>query len=506
MESFLKTKNITLVIFICLSLLASFFLLNVKVDRVSANLQPDEGITHGQVIKTNNSYQQSFLVNTDNISKFGLFIRPAVASLPAGNFSISLQRGNEDLLNQSISTSLIDSDAATYLKFPAPIKTTPQENLTFTITVPKELDGALRVQYRFLDESISPDNSSLSINNIPSDNPFAYQTFFSYHPPLSLQLAGLLIILSFITIFAKTFSLHPALLITPLSSIPIKKHQLRPSYSFVALIVLFGLLITSIYTLSFKEAGQPFILYTYSVAAFFLAGLILSKFNLSPLSILFGCQTLAFTTWYPLQLFSERSQLVFLPISFLFLIFIYYSRKSPPTSTKKITHQFIISFIILLVLLVLIKLSFNNNTLTSNPRDIFLDPNQSLLALKVSDMSWDNFGSYIGIIPMIFALLGLLTNHKKYFPLVVLGVISFSLACLPFTTGSFNSFSPLLGQNTIIITTISLTLFAALGLEETINFLNHTDRPFRRNLILTVFVLIFIISLLDLWQVSSSVL
>ncbi len=499
-NSLRKLKNPLFFIVVLLLLVASIPILNTKVDRISANLKPDEGIINGQVLKKATSYRQSFLVNTKNISKIGFHLRYTVTTPPIGNLSINILRNKQIIFSQTVNSSLIDSAGPTYVKINPPIKTSPGEKLSAEILVSKELNQVLRAQHRHLDKSFNPKTTTFYINDVQQPSPLAYQTLYSHTPPLALQLGCLLIFTSLAALLIKIFKLPQELFTHPFSSIILKKISPGKRTAFALLILSYVLTAPALFLFSIKgNANQLLTIYFYSVAVLSLFIFISCKKNLAMVPALFGSHALAFSSWYPLQVLSSKPRLAVITIALLFIVALLPIRKTAPQFSA------LSSSLLLIILLLLIKLSFIEPGVTSNVRDIFLDPNQSIMADKKNSLSWNNYGSYIGIIPAFFAFAGIFFHHKKFLPVLTIGLVGLALATISPITAFFNQFFPLPGQNLSILITMSLSFFAAIGLQSSMNFFNPGKYKFQSGLILLLFSLITIISLLDIWHVSATI-
>ncbi len=114
-------------------------------------------------------------------------------------------------------------------------------------------------------------------------------------------------------------------------------------------------------------------------------------------------------------------------------------------------------------------------------RDTFLDPNQVLPHHAA--------GSYVGVFAILFAVVGIITKGRQYYAVILVGALAGLIGMLPrFSVPSL-----------IIVTTITIAFFAAVGLQMFRRYLGENDR-----LVSILVYCIVLLSLLDLWHVAAT--
>lgn len=121
-------------------------------------------------------------------------------------------------------------------------------------------------------------------------------------------------------------------------------------------------------------------------------------------------------------------------------------------------------------------------------KDIWLDTYQVASSIKVpGGASWDHYGSYIGIIATLLALIGLLTTAKKQWRIAVVGILGLVAA----------QFWPII-PHAVILTTFAMAYFAGWGLQQLGKYLH----PYGR-LAMIILVILVLLSLLDMLYVLA---
>ncbi len=475
------------------------FLFTIKVDRVDTNLRADEGQTNGVILTSTSAIQQTFTTNRSSISNIGFYLRPTAKQIPAGDITMIIYQNSQSLDSATVSTAFIDVEGLTRFNFANPVNIDPGQPVTASLQVTSVIDGAIRLQLRELSQDQDPTTVSLTINSTTSARPAGFQTYSPIHPPLALQIGGLFILVSILLFIPSLaiYSLGAALIFT----IPV--------------------------------AGSTDLkLLIFATTAIALSGMILllRSFNIPRLPALFGAHIFAFNTWFLLQLADGRqiySLLALLPLIYILVVFRArtvlplpdrllknpsplkgrglgegYSWLYRLSSLHSPNHRNLIIPIIIFTA-VLLLLAAPSSLLVplndhANPRDIFLDPIQSLNSAKIIGAGWSNFGAYVGLINLTLAIIGIIWRIKKYWPLAALGLIAYFLTQLAPVT----FFTP---QHLTIFTVFSLAFFAAWGLLWFRQFFSLDTSGQFRKFITVIISLIALIALLDLWQVSATV-
>lgn len=444
--------------------LIGLILLNANTDREFINLAPTEGIPNGVVLDADTTYTQSFAATRTSISRVSLFLRPTTTNLPPSSATISLAVNGEERANQSIAAEFIDSSGASQVRFNPPIKVKEGDTINLSVSVPKELSGRLRAQLRLPDETFDNTYATFTIDQEDQEAPLAYQVYYKYRPPLSAQLAGLLITLAIILVLRNRIASH-----------------------YIAAIYIAGL--TLVATAPAILLGHiPYITMVATALAATSMWIFTKHFNLSLVARVTTIHVFGLTTWFALHTLAGREKLIALSVLPLLILLI--SNKGD----KKNTQLRIATVAIFLLLAILLpwQQPTISPSITASPRDVFLDPNQVPSSIKFdSDYTalhipqrdpesieegggWDNFGSYTGIIATALAGLGILTNTKRHWKMLTVGIIGLLIAATPAITPLINQASPLPAQYFIILTTFSIALFAGLGLQSLYNFIGSS--------------------------------
>lgn len=449
--------------------ISGLLLLTVKVDRIATNLLADEGQTNGIVLTSTSNAEQSFTTNRSSISNIGFYLRPTAKHIPTGDITLTLEQLeqlDQILSTISVSSAFVDVEGITQFSPAAPINIDPASLVTASLSVSPPLDGAVRLQLRELSEEQDPSTVSLSVDNELSPRPAGFQTYSPIHPPLAIQIGSLLLLFAILLFF-----------------------PLLPIYAIGAALI---------FTIPIAVPTDLKLL-IFVTTAIALSGMfrLLKAYKVSPLPCLFGAHIFAFNTWFLLQLGSDRqlySLVALLPLLYTLVAF----RQAVPSVHRRI----LIVATVILIVVILFFSSFSSLVVDINnhahPRDIFLDPVQSLDASKVPGADWSNFGAYIGLINLFAAIIGIIWKVKKYWQVAALGLIAYLLARLAPST----FFTP---QHLTIITVFSLAFFAAWGLQGLREFFSLNASPALRKIITAIILLITLVALLDLWQVSATV-
>lgn len=450
------------ILILALSSAGGLFLL-VKTDREFINLAPSAGAAHGVELRSHSTYEQSFIATRATITRLGLFFMPITEDLPDATITVAIKRAGKIITEQSLSAAFLDGENFSQIRFHPPLAVTDGEQLTVSISVPPALDNTLRLQQRQPDATFSTANVSFSVDSQVQDAPAAYQVFYAWRPSLAVQIGGLLIL-------AALFLIIPSL---PL-------YVLGTSILFIAPALLF----------------KSFPLIDFFYAALALSGMtmLLREHKLPLLPALFGAHVFAFTTWLPLHALAGRE---------------YYAAFALLPLLVSPRRRQLLPVIILAVFLIIL---FGHWTpLPSFPdqvadfRDIFFDPNQVPDSQKVPGYTWDNFGSYIGMVSATLSLVGLIWQGRRHKLIVLIGLAGALLALIPFLTKTLAHFLPLPPTHFIILTTFAAAYFAAFGLYGLRRYLQPI-RHVKDLVVQTVIVLLVIIALLDLWQVAANTL
>ncbi|MEK7556381.1 MAG: hypothetical protein AAB538_00200 [Patescibacteria group bacterium] len=248
-------------------------LLTATSDREFINLAPTEGESNAILLESGHAYTQAFRATRNSpISRVGIFLRPAAARLSKGTIVLSVESEGTKA-TQEISTDFIDREGPTQVRFAEPIPTSGGAEVTITLRVPENLSGQIRAQLRPLDETFDPALVSFAIDREPQAAPLGYQVYYIQHPPLALQLGGLLLLTALFVVVGQPVS--------------------RP--------VAAGLLAIALPIIYVLPGFSPLLVVIQMVV---LAAVMhwLKRFSLHPSAVLLGAVIFTFTTWWPLHI------------------------------------------------------------------------------------------------------------------------------------------------------------------------------------------------------------
>ena len=450
----------------------------VKTNRDFIDLQPTEGTASSIILKSTENYEQTFAADRATITQVGLFIRPTVQNLPAGNIAVRVLRDSTLIAESNLPTVFIDTEGASYVRFDPPIQTKLKETLRIQISAPPQLDGSIRLQQRMPDETFDAATVRFMINGEPQSSPLAYQVYYQYRPPLALQLAGLLIIMA-----------QQRLLPSPIL------YSAEAAFLFVVPHVLLG----------------QFPLLTFAYAAYALAGMLmlLRTTGLTGFPALAGAHVFAFTTWLPLHILGGRS---YYALAALLPYTAVLARKDGITGRKRRMIFAAAAIYALVVFTVADVKPYSLPTFgAAHPRDVFIDPNQVPTSYKTffypsygtfpaQVEQWDHYGSYIGIINATLALVGIAWQGLRDRALLMTGIFGALISLTPPLTSILARILPLPPQHFVILTTFVLAFFTAWGLQAVRTYLGNSTAA------TVIATLITYIALLDLWHVAATTL
>lgn len=422
-------------------------LLSVESDRLFITLTTTPGVASSIVLDSESTYQQKFIATRSSITRLGLYFVPVVDNIPHDDVTLRISKGNQLLVEHNIPIAVIDGENFTQVHFASPLAVNHGDQITVDISVPPTLSKSLRLQQRQPDDTFSTDNVSFLINGQIQDAPAAYQVYYLWRPYLALQLGGLLIILA-------------ALLLIRSATATLPLYVLGSSILFIAPALMHG--------------SVPLVTFIYAALALASMTMLLRERKIPLLPALLGGHIFAFTTWLPLHVLAGRE---------------YYALVALLPLLISSRRRQLLPVIVLAAIIILFFGSWTPSPTVpdqiAHPRDIFLDPNQIPDSQKVPGYTWDHFGSYVGIISSALAVIGLIWQANRHKLIALLGLIGV-----------------LAPSHFIILTTFALAYFAAFGLHGLKLYLQPI-RHTKDHLVNLVIFLIFLITLLDLWQVAA---
>lgn len=226
---------------VCILLGVSIF--RVHADQEFIHLTPSEGSEFLVSVKSDSTFEQTFAVQRQSISKVGAFLIPINirAKNSTDTIHIALLQGGVVKAEEDIPVFQIDGEGASFITVTPALATSKGESLTMRITASPEASGLVALQKRAFDESFPDRDISFAIDGVKQQYPVAYSVFERVWPPFVQQLGGLLVLAGFLLLFwnyamnAKTItSLLVLIVIGILYAIP----SLRGYGMFVPLAVL----------------------------------------------------------------------------------------------------------------------------------------------------------------------------------------------------------------------------------------------------------------------------
>ena len=260
--------------------LVGLALFTVTTDREFINLTPTEGVASGISLESGHTYTQIFPSSRDTrISRVGLFLRPATAQMGKGHLSLTVESEGAQV-TQEIATDFIDGQSATQIRLIPPVPTSGGAEVRITLRVPEDLSGHVRAQARQLDQTFNPTYAQFRIDNNPSSVPLAYQVYYAEHPPLALQVGGLLLLTGLLLILGQPLRTRRSLVII---SIALPLVYFLPE--------LFA-----------RSSEIPaFHLVVIQAVVFLAVASFLQRRQLHPAAVILGATLFTFTTWWALH-------------------------------------------------------------------------------------------------------------------------------------------------------------------------------------------------------------
>jgi hypothetical protein len=248
-------------------------------------------------------------------------------------------------------------------------------------------------------------------------------------------------------------------------------------------------------------AGFNWLLFAYAAVA--LAGMILllHRGRVTLIPALAGAHAFAFSTWFPLHLQGGRPLYALAALLPLLYVLILGRREVSTTRRRRLWSAALLFAAVIGYLAPVLPEISSVPQAIARPRDVFLDPNQAMAALKVgSDITWDHFGSYVGLINMALAAIGLVAYGREQKGIAAAGLLGILAAFTPLARLPGLPFPP---QHLVILATFAIAFFAGCGLSALQRFLEAPPHSRDRSVIVSI-ALVALIALLDVWQVASA--
>lgn len=466
--------------------LVVYWLVTYRTDRLYKIAEPIEGQEQGVILDAQRHYGQSVVYGRRNVTRVGLYLRAVTNELPSGKISLRVKQNGRILAENKIESVVIDNEGATRWRFNPPLGIDANQNIELEIKMDETLSGMVRAQKSSNDHG---DDYKFMVDGKRQDDYLAMDIYDAFRPPLAYQL-GIILLAATVVWVAR-----------------IKIYGRAGTFISLAVLVL-------LYVLPSLAAQRwPMeLLVTFVIA---LSGMywLLQQRQLPWPAVMLGAQAFAFTTWWPLQLSSGRGKI--LAIACLpYLVMLIFYRQRLSTKEKKTAVMVSILFIVSAIAVFSWQEQKTIPLVAAGWRDIFLDPNQTPNAFKVGDPylslqmpkgdpativtqgGWHHFGSYVGLINLILAFIGIPFYGKKNWVVLLIGVASVIVAASPLTS-HLVSITPLPPQYAIIGATFALSFFAAGGLVKVWAFLGQS------RLVSFIIYCILLFALLDLMNVVN---
>lgn len=186
-----------------LFIIAGGLIFQVHADNEFIHLTPSEGAAFRVPIQSDKVFEQTFVVQGQELSKIGAFLLPihTKAKTSSGVIHIEVLRGTEVKASGDVPVSRIDSDGASLVRLSPSLPTTKGESLTMRIMSSPDASGFIALQKRTFDESFPDRDISFAIDGLQQDYPIAYSVFERIWPPFTAQLGGLLMMAGVVLLF-----------------------------------------------------------------------------------------------------------------------------------------------------------------------------------------------------------------------------------------------------------------------------------------------------------------
>ncbi len=438
----------------------------VRADRATISLLPTPGADNAVSLDASHRYVIEFHANRAAITRIGLYLTAASDAIPNKDITLTAYSAAHELLGMSaLPSRLIDNTRTSQWRFAAPLANNSGDTVRVELATAPELNGLLKMKTRLADGTFNDKDIALFIDGQPQ-GPIGYEVYTEYHPPLALQIGGLLLLAGI------------AVFIPRASSPTIREIQLVVIALALALLACLPAIVLG---------GIPFLLILTQTCALYGAYHWLRANSHSELASFKGAIVFSFTSWFALHIGADRA-IYALAAGLPLLALLGHKTISKPT--RLITR---LLYIILFVSAIMQfgAAHFSLPTQTASLRDIFLDPNQTQYSIKTADpnLTWDNFGAYVGIIPLALVIIGTLRRRAPWLKIAGLLVTFGILASFP------------LAAHAAIIPVWLIAYLTASGTDRLHAFLGAHNR-----LIQWLLMAVGIIILLDLWQVLTPIL
>lgn len=456
----------------------------IQADRLTLSLPPTGGAEYTLPLNSQSTYIIKFLANRASMTRVGLYLTTSTKNLPHEQITLNAYREDNTLLGSAVlPTSLLNNELPSQWQFASPLANVSGENILLELHMPDKLDGLIHLKTRALDGTFKYSDVLLVTKMVPPNTPLppldqivvvtnpepaAYEVYSQHHPPLAMQIGGLLIIIGLATLLPR------------LANTTVREIQLLGICFLLSIVACIP---------AIALGGIPYLLILTQTCALYGTYAYLKATSHSPLASGIGASIFAYTSWFALHLGAGRT--IYALAAILPLVFLYISRTRISRMQRTISLLLLVGVLIVALLGFTASYSLPPTTSSAALRDIFLDPNQTPYATKTSDanLTWDHFGAYVGLIPAALVIIGIIKRRQPWLPPILLLASLTLVATVP------------MAAHAAIIPVFLLAFFAAGATDRLRLFLGADDR-----LIHFLLAAVGIIILLDLWQVLTPIL
>lgn len=416
-------------------LLLSFFLWQYSVDRIFIDLAPTPGSAFVVPLQIGVHYDLHFTAGQFPITRLAFFFKPLQPSLPGDSVGIELFQNDELLATAAVPGSFIDDQGFTSVRLSRAVDGTPDTRLMVRLAVPPSLSGAVGLVQRARDGTFDPDQVSFAIDGVHQNNPLAYQAYFAARPAFAIYLSGLIFLTGLVFLLPRLFT------------------QYLPT---VGALAASFIAVAPIYAQGTYPLLLPVAIASVWLGMFWL----LHRSNFETIPAIIGANAASLASYFPLHLLQEQPSLVLL--ASIPLIFALWYRQP--------AVRWILIGGVCFAALFYLPDSLTVPTGLASLKDTFLDPNQSMAALKIpgSVTPWFHYGSYLGVPAAVLSALGVLAGIRKRSAAVLLLLVTLAtLYAGEFALSAWHIPWPYL----IVLPTYCLAFFVAAGAQATLNYL-----------------------------------
>lgn len=186
-----------------LCIIGGVAIFRIHADQEFIHLTPSEGSGFLVSLKSDMTFEQTFVVQGQAISKIGPYLIPVnpKAKDSTGLIHISLLQEGNVVASGDIPVSRVDGESASLIRVSPALQTSRGQSITMRISADPEASGFVALQKRTFDETFPDRDISFDIDGEKQDYPIGYSVFERIWPPFVQQVGGLLGITGFLLLF-----------------------------------------------------------------------------------------------------------------------------------------------------------------------------------------------------------------------------------------------------------------------------------------------------------------